>query len=380
LIDAELLGQLMDRALWLAERGGGSTAPNPMVGCVIADPAGRVLGEGFHYRAGEPHAEALALEAAAEAGNDVRGATVVVTLEPCAHYGRTPPCVEALVAAGVASVFFGVEDPHVGKGGATRLERAGIPARGGVRVRKAALLAEPWLHFVRTGRPFFHLKSAITLNGRMTRGAGGARWITGGEARRAVHRLRRRHAAVVIGVGTALTDDPLLTVRDWPPPGGPPGDPSAVPWPEFQPLRVVLDSRLRLPVDSRLASSAAASSVLVFCAEDADPARADALADRGVEVHRIGSGKAGLDLGEAAVALAARGVTGALVEPGRALAEGLVSAGLADRWTFFVAPVWESAVDALPLFPESGLGASIALIDPVWERHGVDASVSGRLG
>ncbi|MGH7565708.1 MAG: bifunctional diaminohydroxyphosphoribosylaminopyrimidine deaminase/5-amino-6-(5-phosphoribosylamino)uracil reductase RibD, partial [Gemmatimonadota bacterium] len=257
MIDVARLGPLMDRALALAERGGGSTAPNPMVGCVIADREGRVLGEGFHARAGTPHAEVLALAAAREAGHDVRGATVVVTLEPCAHQGRTPPCVDALVAAQVGHVVFGVEDPHVGRGGAARLVAARIPAEGGLRMREAALLIEPWLHFVRTGRPFFHWKSATTLNGRLTRGTGGPRWITGEEARRAVHRLRRRHAAVVIGVGTALTDDPLLTVRDWPPVGGPPRDPSPLPWPEIQPLRVVLDSKLRLPVDSRLAGSAA---------------------------------------------------------------------------------------------------------------------------
>ncbi|HYO46506.1 MAG TPA: bifunctional diaminohydroxyphosphoribosylaminopyrimidine deaminase/5-amino-6-(5-phosphoribosylamino)uracil reductase RibD [Gemmatimonadota bacterium] len=370
----------MNRALALAERGGGSTAPNPMVGCVIADPDGRVLGEGFHLRAGEPHAEVLALAAAADAGHDVRGATVVVTLEPCAHQGRTPPCVDALVAAEVAYVAFGAEDPHTGKGGAARLAESGIPAEGGLRSREAALLLEPWLHFVRTGRPLFHLKNAITLNGRLTRGAGGRRWITGEEARRAVHRMRRQHAAVVIGVGTALADDPLLTVRDWPPANGPPGDPSPTPWPRFQPLRVVLDSRLRLSVDSRLARSAAETPVLVLCAEDADPARADALAEREVEVERVGSDQAGLDLREVAAALAARGVTGALVEPGPAVAGGFLAAGLADRWTLFIAPVWEGARDAIPLFPEGSLDAPFRLIDPVWERHGPDASVSGRLG
>ena len=380
MIDAARLGPLMDRALALAERGGGSTAPNPMVGCVVADPDGCVLGEGFHLRAGGPHAEVLALAAAAKAGHDVRGSTVVVTLEPCAHHGRTRPCVDALIAAGVGQVVFGAEDPHVGRGGAARLVESGIPAEGGLRLREAALLAEPWLHFVRTGRPYFHCKSAITLNGRLTRGAGGPRWITGEEARRAVHRLRRRHASVVIGIGTALADDPLLTARDWPPVGGPPGDPSPLPWPEVQPLRVVLDSALRLPVDSRLATSAAESPVLVLCAEDADPARGTALAERGVEVERVGSEGGGLALREVAAALGSRGVTGALVEPGPVLARELLAAGLADRWTLFVAPVWESAEDALPLFTGGDLGGSLELLQPVWERHGPDASVSGRLG
>ena len=369
----------MDRAIALAERGGGATAPNPMVGCVIADAGGRILGEGFHHRAGESHAEVLALRAAAASGEDVRGVTVFVTLEPCAHHGRTPPCVDALVAAGVARVVYAAEDPDVGKGGAARLAEAGIAVEGGVRVRESAALVEPWLHFVRTGRPFFHLKSAITLNGRLTRGEGGPRWITGDLARRAVHRLRRRHSATVIGIGTALADDPLLTVRDWPPEGGLPDDPSPLPWPRIRPLRVVLDSRLRLPPDSRLAKSAAESPVIVLCGLEAPPERAAALAARGVEVERVSTDAEGLDLVAVAEHLAARGVTGALVEPGPTLALAFVTARLADRWTLFVSPDWETAPGALPLWAEDGSAGALRLRDPVWETHGPDVSVSGLL-
>jgi diaminohydroxyphosphoribosylaminopyrimidine deaminase/5-amino-6-(5-phosphoribosylamino)uracil reductase len=344
---------------------------------VIADEAGRILGEGFHRHAGEPHAEVEALAAVREAGHDVRGATAVVTLEPCAHHGRTPPCVDALVAAGIGRVVYGVEDPHTGKGGAERLAAAGIPVAGGLRQREAELLVEPWLHFVRTGRPFFHLKSAITLNGRVTRGGGKPSSITGEEARRAVHRLRRRHPAVLVGIGTALADDPLLTVRHWPPAAVPSGAESAAPWPPVQPLRIVLDSRLRLPPGSRLAATAAESPVLVLTAPDAPPGRAEALSRRGVEVERVAVGERGLDLAAVAAALAARGLTGALVEPGPQLAGGLLAAGLVDRWTLFVAPIWEPAGDALPLLSEAAWGA-LALRDPLWERHGPDASVSGR--
>jgi diaminohydroxyphosphoribosylaminopyrimidine deaminase/5-amino-6-(5-phosphoribosylamino)uracil reductase len=376
LIDAARFGPLMDRALALAERGGGRTAPNPMVGCVIADEAGRILGEGFHRRAGEPHAEVEALASARAAGRDVRGATAVVSLEPCAHHGRTPPCVDALVAAGIGRVVYGVEDPHTGKGGAERLAAAAIPVAGGLRRREAELLVEPWLHFVRTGRPFFHLKSAITLNGRVTRGGGKPPSITGEEARRAVHRLRRRYPAVVVGIGTALADDPLLTVRDWPPAAAASGAESA--WPPVQPLRIVLDSRLRLPPGSRLAATAAESPVLVLTAPDALPGRAEALSRRGVEIERVAAGEKGLDLGAVAAALAARGLTGALVEPGPQLAAGLLAAGLVDRWTVFVAPIWEPAGDALPLLSGAAREA-LALRDPIWERHGPDASVSGRL-
>ena len=366
---------LMDRAIALAERGGGATSPNPMVGCVIADAEGRVLGEGFHHRAGEPHAEALALRTAAAEGRDVRGATVVVTLEPCAHHGRTPPCVDALIAAGVGRVVFAVEDPDVGQGGAARLADAGLAVEGGIGAREAAFLVEPWLHFVRSGRPFLHLKSAITLNGRLTRGRDGGRWITGAEARRAVHRLRRRYPAIVVGVGTALADDPLLTVRDWPPESGPPDDPSGLPWPRLRPLRVVLDSRLRLPADSRLATSAAESPVLVVCGPDAAADRAAELLARGVEVVRVPAGDAGVELHAVADLLVERGAIGALVEPGPTLARALVEAGLAHRWTIFLAPDWEDAASALPLWPDDG--APLRLRDPVWETHGPDASVSG---
>jgi len=375
LSDIDRLAPLMERALALAERGGGATAPNPMVGCVIADSGGRVLGEGYHRRAGGPHAEVEALRAVAAAGHDPHGSTVVVTLEPCAHQGLTPACVDALIEAGVARVAFATEDPHTGRGGAGRLVAAGIPAAPGLLRREAELLVEPWLHFVRHGRPLFHLKTAVTLNGRVTRGAGGPRWITGPEARAAVHRLRRRHAAVVVGIGTALADDPLLTVRDWPPPGGPPDDSSPLPWPDVQPLRVVLDAELRLPLDSRMARTARDAPVLVLCAEDAPRDREAALGDHGVEVLRVPRGPTGLALDAAALALADREVTGALVEPGPTLARGLLASGLVDRWTFFVAPVWEAARDAVPLL--DGLG--LELRDPVWETHGPDASVSGRL-
>jgi diaminohydroxyphosphoribosylaminopyrimidine deaminase/5-amino-6-(5-phosphoribosylamino)uracil reductase len=278
----------------------------------------------------------------------------------------------------VSRVVFAAEDPHVGKGGAARLGEAGIAVERGVRLRESAPLVEPWLHFVRTGRPFFHLKSAITLNGRLTRGEGGARWITGDLARAAVHRLRRRHPATVIGIGTALADDPLLTVRDWPPEGGPPDDPSPLPWPRIRPLRVVLDSRLRLPPDSRLAKSAAESPILVLCGIEAPPEREAALAARGVEVERVSSGTGGLDLAAVADRLAARGVTGAFVEPGPALARELVTAGMADRWTLFVSPDWETAPDALPLWADAS-GIPLRLRDAVWETHGPDVSVSGLL-
>lgn len=342
----------MRRALWLAERGGGATSPNPMVGCVLLDAGGNPVDEGWHAVAGGPHAEARALAAAREAGRDVRGGTAVVTLEPCAHHGRTPPCAEALIDAGIAQVVFADEDPAAGKGGAHRLREAGVETVGGVLEAEARRLNEPWRHLEATGRAHVHLKVAHTLSGHVTRGSGKDRWISSPEARVAIHRLRRRTPAILVGIGTALADDPTLTVRDWPPPGGPVDDPvrDDRPWPDVQPLRVVLDTDLRLPPDSSLALSTEAAGLLVLCGPDAPEDREAGLVDAGVDVVRIPAGRGGLDLGVAVDALGDRGVSGVLVEPGPTLARGFLEAGLVDRWTAFVAPDADVASDALPLY------------------------------
>lgn len=369
----------MRRALWLAERGGGATSPNPMVGCVLLGAGGEPIGEGWHERAGGPHAEAVALAAARDAGHDPRGSTAVVTLEPCAHQGRTPSCAAALVEAGVARVVFAAADPAAGKGGAARLREAGVEVIGGILANEAGRLNEPWLALETTGRPFVHLKVAHTLSGHVTRGTGGDRWISGPGARAAVHRLRRRTPAVLIGIGTALADDPLLTVRDWPPPGGPADDPAreAHPWPDVQPLRIVLDSRLRLPPGSRLASSAGEVGLLVACGEDASPGRVEALAERGVEVVRIGSGDAGLDLEGVLETLAGRRIAGVLVEPGPTLAAAFLKAGRVDRWTAVIAPDSDVAGDAVALYGPAGPLPPFGLTDLDVAVHGRDVEVSG---
>lgn len=367
------LPALMRRALALAERGGGATAPNPMVGCVVIDEGGRVLGEGYHARAGGAHAEVAALRAVRDAGVDPAGATAVVSLEPCAHGGRTPPCARALAEAGVARVVYAVADPAEGRGGADRLRESGVEVVADVARGEARRLNEPWFHFVETGRPFVHAKVAQTLSGHVTRGSSGGRWITGPEARAAVHRLRRRHAAILVGSGTVLEDDPALTVRDWPPPDAG-GDP---PWPDVQPLRVVLDGRLRIPPEATLATSAAEVPVVVYTLPDADPDRMAALRDRGVEVVPVeGKGRTGVDLGRVLRDLAARDVTGVLVEPGPTLARGLLDAGIVDRWTAFVAPEWIAAPDATELVSDFSEG--LRLSDLEWRVHGRDVAVTGR--
>lgn len=371
----------MRRALWLAERGGGATSPNPMVGCVLVGPEGDPIGEGWHARAGEAHAEVVALEAALEAGHNPRGATAVVTLEPCAHEGRTPACVGALTRAGVARVVFATPDPAAGKGGAERLREAGVEVVDGVLAEEARRLNESWLAFVETDRPFVHLKVAHTLGGHVTRGTGGARWISGAAARAAVHRLRRRAPAILVGIGTALADDPRLTVRDWPPAGGPAEDPARDdhPWPDVQPLRVVLDSRLRLPPGSRLASTTDAAPTLVLCGLDAPAEREATLAGLGVDVARIGAAAGGLDLVAVLDELRRRELTGVLVEPGPTLAAAFLEAHLADRWTAFVAADADVADDAVPLYGPAGPLPALDLEDPRAVEHGADVEISGRV-
>jgi diaminohydroxyphosphoribosylaminopyrimidine deaminase / 5-amino-6-(5-phosphoribosylamino)uracil reductase len=257
----------MQQALVLGDSVRGRTSPNPAVGAVVLDAAGEVVGAGATQPPGGPHAERVALQ---QAGERARGATVVVTLEPCAHTGRTPPCVDALIEAGVARVVYAVDDPNpIAAGGATRLREAGITVEAGVGADHAAKGAlRPWLHAVNTGRPFVTWKFASTLDGRVAAADRSARWITSSAARQDAHRLRQIVDAIVVGSGTALADDPHLTVRD--------ADDELA---DHQPLRVVLDRRHRLPQYARILDDAAETLVL----DTAVPRFAlKALHDRGV--------------------------------------------------------------------------------------------------
>ena len=226
----------MRRAIELARRGEGLVEPNPQVGAVVLDAHGAVVGAGWHERFGGPHAEVMAI---ASAGAAARGGTLVVTLEPCCHHGKTPPCTDAIIAAGVSRVVIGVEDPfpQVSGGGVAALRRAGIDVETGVLAEAAARLSAPFRRLVVDGRPWVIAKWAMSLDGRIAAAGGDSRWISGEASRALVHTLRGRVDAIMVGIGTALADDPLLTAR-------PPGPRTA--------LRVVVDSRARLPTESRL--------------------------------------------------------------------------------------------------------------------------------
>lgn len=313
----------MRRALDLARRGWGSVQPNPLVGAVVVRD-GEVIGTGYHAEYGGPHAEVHALR---EAGESARGATLYITLEPCAHTGKTPPCTDAIIAAGVGEVVYAVADPDPrAAGGADRLRRAGIRVTAGIEREAARTLNAAFFHRHEQRTAFVAVKLAVSLDGRIAEGAGRRTDLTGVPARAAVHYLRSGYDAIVIGTRTALVDDPLLTVRDAPV--------------RVQPARVVLDTHARLPLTSRLVATAAASRVCVVCACDAPADRVAALEDAGVRVLRVPRDGERLDLAAACTTLAADGVSSLFVEGGGILASALIARDLVHRVHLFIAPVF----------------------------------------
>jgi len=310
----------MTRALELARLGLWTTDPNPRVGCVLAHGE-RIVGEGWHEFAGGPHAEVVALAAA---GGAARGATAWVTLEPCCHHGRTPPCSDALIAAGIGRVVYAMRDPNprVDGGGAARLAAAGIAVEGGVLERESGELNPGFIARMTRGRPWVTVKLAASLDGGTALPGGESRWITGEAAREDVQQLRARSSAVMTGSGTVLADDPRLDVR--------------LPGASRQPLRVVLDSRLRTPPAARIL--AAPGQALILCTE-LDDARAGALRAAGAEVVAVAGAAGSVDLEAALTLLAARQVNELLVECGAGLAGALLTAGLVDELLLYLAPM-----------------------------------------
>jgi diaminohydroxyphosphoribosylaminopyrimidine deaminase / 5-amino-6-(5-phosphoribosylamino)uracil reductase len=317
--------RFMRRALALAERGRGRTRPNPVVGAVVVRD-GRVVGSGWHARAGAEHAEVMALR---QAGGRTRGATLYCTLEPCAHQGRTPPCVEAIVRAGVRRCVVAQRDPHaiVNGRGLRRLRAAGVAVEVGMLEGEARDALRGYRRAHVEGLPRVTWKLGVTLDGRMADRTGRARWITGAEARRAGHRLRARSDAVVVGAGTARCDDPQLTVR------------LAAAAGAAQPLRVVCDTRLRLPLALRLFGPTLAAGTVVACGPDAPAARAHALERRGVTVWRLPLSAGRVSPRALARRLAAAGCFEVLLECGPTLGTAWLEAGLVERLAVFTAPL-----------------------------------------
>lgn len=360
----------MRRALQLALRAAGRTAPNPVVGAVIVRE-GEVVGEGWHARAGALHAERVALD---QAGDAARGATMIVTLEPCAHVGRTPACAPAVAAAGIARVVAAMEDPDPrtrGRGFAV-LRDAGVEVDTGVLEAEAQRANEAFVHRVRTGLPFGVLKAAVTLDGRLAADGGDSRWITGDEARARAHELRDTYDAVLVGRGTLEADDPSLDVRI-------PGD-------RRDPVAVVVDTHLAC-AGSRgrlLARAARGASVLIAAGKDAPEERVRELEGRGAEVLRLPvDGEGRVDLRALFAALATRGANSVMVEGGGKLHTACLAAGLIGRAHVFVAPTLLGGEGEPRWIGDLGtrrVADALRLRDVEHEILGEDLLVTGRVG
>jgi diaminohydroxyphosphoribosylaminopyrimidine deaminase/5-amino-6-(5-phosphoribosylamino)uracil reductase len=358
------------RTLELAERGRGSVSPNPVVGAVVV-AGSEVIGEGHHAELGGEHAEVAALADCRRRGNDPRGATLYVSLEPCAHHGRQPPCTDAILAAGVARVVIGAEDPTEkasGRGpGILRDEGVEVEFAEGADAADARLANQAFRKRARTGRPLVTLKSALSLDGFTATESGDSRWISGPESRALVHRWRAESDAVAVGIGTALADDPLLTARD-----------VARPEPR-QPARVVFDSAARLPLDSQLVRSIGEAPLYVVAGPDAPAARVAALRDAGADLIEVAGDRPGI-VAAALDQLGGGEIGSLLLEGGAELAGSFLAAEEVDELRLFIAPLILGA--GRPLAAGRGAAAIAEAQRPLaieWERSGEDLLVRARL-
>lgn len=356
---------LMRRAVELAHQGQGLVEPNPMVGAVIADDRGQVLGEGWHERFGGPHAEVGAIAAA---GDAARGASLFVTLEPCCHFGKTPPCTDAVLAAGIRRVVIGALDPasHGAGRGIDKLKAAGIDVEVGLLGEAARKLIAPFTRLATTGLPWVHAKWAMTLDGKVATTTGSSKWISNESSRKVVHKLRGRVDAIITGIGTVLADDPLLTAR----PAGP-----------RTAARIVLDSQCRLPVNSRLARTAHDARVLAVVTSEAPNERIAALREANVEVMVVDGTHTGQpNLREVLSELGNRRMTNVLIEAGGKLVGSFFDHRLVNEVHAFVAPCLAGGHRAPSPIGGTGVDAmedALRLIDPEIQLLDGDVYVRG---
>ena len=350
---------MMARALELSLKGVGQVSPGPLVGCVVVSPAGEIVGQGFYIFEEVKHAETIALDLA---GERARGGTAYVSLEPHAHHGRTPPCTDALIAAGIKRVVAPIEDlnPKVSGKGFAHLRAAGINVQTGLLSEEATQVNEAYLHYMSTGLPFVHLKLAVSLDGKIATRTRDSRWITGPEARARAQELRHQYDAILVGAGTAVIDDPLLSDRSG--------------LPRRRPLvRVVLDDAIQLSADSQLARTAPDAPVIVF---GGGSGNAKELREQGVEIVNSNRG----DLRGVLKELGRRSLQSVLVEGGSAIAGEFVDAGLVNKVTFFIAPKIIGGTDA----PSAVGGTGVEMMSSALElertsmvQRGKDIEVTG---
>ncbi|KUK36385.1 MAG: diaminohydroxyphosphoribosylaminopyrimidine deaminase [Thermacetogenium sp.] len=357
--------RFMSRALELAALGKGKTSPNPMVGAVVVRDD-LIIGEGYHMKAGTPHAEVHALRAA---GDLAKGSTLYVTLEPCCHYGKTPPCTEAIIKAGIQKVVVATCDPNplVAGKGIRSLKEAGIEVQVGIMEEEAQRLNEAFFKYIRTGLPYVVLKVAMSLDGKIATCSGDSKWITGEKARLKVQHLRAESDAVMVGIGTVLADDPLLTVR--------------LPGESKRPLRVIVDSSLHLPVDSQLVQTAGEAPVVVAAVPGKYQKDKKLLLEkRGVEVLDMPGEDGMVSIEELLQELGRRGVMTLLLEGGATLNASALQADIVDKFVFFLSPLIIGGKNAPGAFGGSGfdtLDKALRLESLKIERVGEDFLISG---
>lgn len=355
----------MKRALELAARARGKTSPNPLVGAVVVRD-GEIVGEGYHRQAGTPHAEINAL---CQAGAKARKATMYVTLEPCCHFGRTPPCTEAIIAAGISKVVVATGDPNplVAGKGIRVLQEAGIDVDVGVREAEARRLNEVFFKYIVNERPFVTLKAAMSLDGKIATRRGDSKWITGEKARAFGHRLRAENDATVVGIGTVLADDPLLTVR--------------LAGEEKNKLRLCVDSRLRIPLDAQLVRTAREVPVVVATLKDrSNTEKQKRLIALGVEIWELPSRNGRVDLDCLMTELGRRGVLSVLLEGGATLNASALAAKIIDKFIFILAPKVIGGREAPGAFGGSGfaeLSEAIDIVDLDLQQIGADLVITG---
>lgn len=357
----------MRTALDLAARGAGYVSPNPMVGAVVVKD-GRVVGRGYHQAVGGPHAEVNAID---DAGDKARGATIFVTLEPCNHHGRTPPCTRKILDAGIRRAVVAVKDPnpHVAGNGNAFLQSHGVDVTCGVCEAEAVELNESFIKFIRTRHPFVVLKMAATLDGRIATRTGDARWVTGPRARAFVHRLRHEMDAIMVGAGTVSADDPELTTRLEKGRG-------------VDPVRIVLDTHLNVSPEIRMLNLSSTSETLIVCGPDAPAQKKTRLKDKGADILEVPLKGGHIDLKMLMERLGARGITSLLVEGGARVAGSALKAGVVDKVHYFYAPKILGGGDGIPMCAGQGpekMKDCMPLRDTRVRRVGDDILVTGYL-
>ncbi len=357
--------EFMAQAIEIGHQG--DPSPNPHVGAIVVKD-GQIISTGYHVSAGERHAEIAALELA---GERARGATLYVTLEPCNHFGKTPPCTDAIINAGIARVVAGCSDPNpnVPGGGVQKLRGAGIEVITGVLSNPCKALIRPWRKYITQGTAYLTLKLATSLDGRIATKTGASKWITSPDSRARGHRLRATHDAVLVGVSTIVADDPQLTVREGPP--------------ARNPIRVIVDSTLRIPLGSTVVTTAAEIPTCVVTTPNSSVKAEEALAERGVNVVRVAANTQGrCDMKAALRALAQREVVSVLCEGGAELAGSLLADQLAEELHFFIAPVLlgpRGRPCAVDWAGPDDVSAAPRLLRPKWDVSGTDAYLTGRV-